>query len=87
LLVKNSNAKAGRQQSTPHRRSWAALTAPTPEWRAKTFFSYVGGVKRIHSLKSSALKQNSLIFVRCIDYSPRRGEIHHPVKRRSDRGF
>jgi hypothetical protein len=40
----------------------------------------VGGVRRIHSLKSSALKRKSLIFVRCIDYSPRYGEINHPVK-------
>jgi hypothetical protein len=40
----------------------------------------VGGVKRIHSPKSSPLKQNSLIFVSCIDYSPGRGEIHYPVK-------
>jgi hypothetical protein len=40
----------------------------------------VGEAKRIHSLKSLALKQNSLIFVRCIDYSPRYGEINHPVK-------
>jgi hypothetical protein len=39
----------------------------------------VGGVRRIHSLKSSALKRNSLIFVCCIDYSPRRGEINHPI--------
>jgi hypothetical protein len=39
----------------------------------------VGGVERIHSLKSSTLKQNSLIFVRCIDYSSRHGEINHPI--------
>jgi hypothetical protein len=39
----------------------------------------VGGVRRIHSLKSSALKRKSLIFVRCIDYSPRYGEINCPV--------
>jgi len=39
----------------------------------------VGGVRRIHSLKSSALKRKSLIFVCCIDYSPRYGEINRPV--------
>jgi hypothetical protein len=39
----------------------------------------VVGAKRIHSPKSAALKQNSLIFVCCIDYSPRRGEINRPI--------
>jgi hypothetical protein len=39
----------------------------------------MGGVRRIHSLKSSALKRNSLIFVCCIDYSPCCGEINHPI--------
>jgi hypothetical protein len=39
----------------------------------------VGGVRRIHSPKSSALKRKSLIFVCCIDYSSRYGEINHPV--------
>jgi len=39
----------------------------------------VGGVRRIHSPKSSALKRKSLIFVCCIDYSPRYGEISHPI--------
>jgi hypothetical protein len=39
----------------------------------------VGGVRRIHSPKSSALKRKSLIFVRCIDYSPRYDEINRPV--------
>jgi hypothetical protein len=63
----------------PRARSGAELAVPASEGRAKTFFSYVGGVKRIHSPKSSALKQNSLIFVSCIDYSSCRGEINHPV--------
>jgi hypothetical protein len=39
----------------------------------------VGRVRRIHSPKSSALKRKSLIFVRRIDYSPRGGEINHPI--------
>jgi hypothetical protein len=39
----------------------------------------VGGMRRIHSPKSSALKRKSLIFVCCIDYSPRYGEINRPV--------
>jgi hypothetical protein len=39
----------------------------------------VGGVRRIHSPKSSALKRKSLIFARRIDYSPRYGEINHPI--------
>jgi hypothetical protein len=47
--------------------------------KAKTFFSYAGGAKRIHSPKSSTLKQNSLIFICCIDYSSCCGEINHPV--------
>jgi hypothetical protein len=34
---------------------------------------------RFHSPKTSPLDQDSLIFVRCIDYSPRRGEINHPI--------
>jgi len=46
---------------------------------SKNILSYVGDVERIHSLKSSTLKQNSLIFVRCIDYSSCCGEINHPV--------
>jgi hypothetical protein len=39
----------------------------------------VGAVRRIHSPKSSARKRKSLIFGCCIDYSPRYGEINHPV--------
>jgi hypothetical protein len=39
----------------------------------------VGSARRIHSQKSSALKRKSLIFVCCIDYSPRYGEINHPI--------
>jgi hypothetical protein len=39
----------------------------------------MAGAKRIHSPKTSQLEQDSLIFVRCIDYSPRRGDINHPI--------
>jgi hypothetical protein len=37
------------------------------------------GMKLIHSPKTYPLDQDSLIFGRCIDYSPRCGEINHPV--------
>jgi hypothetical protein len=45
----------------------------------KRSFLALPGAKRIHSPKSSTLKQNSLIFDCCIDYSPRHGEINHPI--------
>jgi hypothetical protein len=57
----------------------SSLCAEQRQWRAKTFFSCTAGAKRIHSPKTSPLKQDSLIFVRCIDYSPRCGEINYPI--------
>jgi hypothetical protein len=36
-------------------------------------------MKRIYSPKTYPLDQDSLIFVRRIDYSPRYGEINHPI--------
>jgi hypothetical protein len=44
-------------------------------------------VGRIHSLRAALFKQDSLIFVCCIDFSPRYGEIHDPIDLRSDRGI
>jgi hypothetical protein len=34
---------------------------------------------RFHSPNASPIKQDSLIFVCCIDFPPRDGEIDHPV--------
>jgi hypothetical protein len=36
-------------------------------------------MKRIYSPKTSPLDQDSLISARRIDYSPRYGEINHPI--------
>jgi hypothetical protein len=47
--------------------------------RLKTFFSRATQGERFHSLKTSPLEQDSLIFVRRIDYLPRRGEINRPI--------
>jgi hypothetical protein len=55
------------------------LRSAPQQRRAKTFFSCPVGAKRFHSPKTAPLDQDSLIFVCCIDYSPRRGEINHPV--------
>jgi hypothetical protein len=45
----------------------------------KSFVSRATDGQSIHSPKPSALDQDSLIFVCCIDYSGRYGEINHPV--------
>jgi hypothetical protein len=42
---------------------------------------------RIHSLDRALFKQDSLIFVGRIDFSPREGEITHPVMLEPDRGI
>jgi hypothetical protein len=47
--------------------------------QAKTFFPGAVGAKRIHSPKRSPHDQDYLIFVCCIDYPGRCGEINHPV--------
>jgi hypothetical protein len=56
-------------------------------FRAKTFFPAPVRGKRIHSPKPSALDQDYLIFVCCIDYSARYDEINHPVLFEPGRGF
>jgi hypothetical protein len=42
-------------------------------------FSRPASTRRFHSPKTSSVKQDSLIFVRRIDYSPPCGEINHPI--------
>jgi hypothetical protein len=60
-----------------------ASTADNP----KTFFPGARRPEPIHSLKTPPIKQDSLIFVGCIDFVPRDGEIDHPVTRDRVAGF
>ena len=45
----------------------------------KTIFHHGGRRECIRCFKAAPFKQDSLIFVRRIDYSPPCGEINHPI--------
>jgi hypothetical protein len=47
---------------------------------SKKLFHWPDGDWRFLSPKAAPFKQDSLIFVGCIDFPPCRDEIDHPVK-------